>query len=172
VSRNSGVLVSVVALVVATMCVGTGAEANSWRPTSQLAALTYKVRYGDISLRVPEDWATYGTPPVVVLHAGRDHTDDGTITLEPFLSSGGTDAPAMSRYYHGPWKATRSAFGLRVEIGVTVSTVALGHGSVLFTEWARIPAYNIGVGLSGPGRTVEQALALTRAVLMTARSPA
>lgn len=166
---HNRVVASLVVLVAALMPVCTAADASSRGPTSQLPALTQQLRYGGISLWVPTDWTTYGAAPVVVLHARLDDSDTGTITLEPFSSTRGPDAAALSRYYHGPWKASRSTFGLLLKIGTTVTTLTLGHGTFLFTEYVRIPAYNIGVGLSGPGRSANQALALTRAVLLTAR---
>jgi hypothetical protein len=144
---------AVLVAVITPVCT-TARPANDQAP-GQLPGLTKQVRYGDIDLLVPGDWVALG----------------GTMTVEPFSSPRGRDAPAMSRYYHGSWKTARSAPGLLLEIGTTVSVLDLGHGAVLFTEWVRVPAYNVGLGLSGPGRTESQGLALARAVLLTARAP-
>jgi hypothetical protein len=166
---RSGVIASVcVAVLVAAMTsVGLPEHATSRRSTSQLAALTKPVRYGSISLLVPKDWATYGTPPVVVFHAGADHTDDGTITLEPFLSTRGPDTPAMSRYHHGPWKTSRSTFGFAVEDWNDREQPRPGARYRPVHRVGEDPRLQHRPGLSGPGHAADLALVLTRAVLMT-----
>jgi hypothetical protein len=75
----------------------------------------------------------------------------------------------MSHYYDGPWRNSRSRYGLALKVGTKVSTYRMGKGAVLFTEYVWVPSLNVGLGLSGPGGAVAQALAVCEAILSTAR---
>jgi hypothetical protein len=126
-----------------------------------------------ITFTVPSNWTEFrGTGMLVIepLAVGGAKTPTA-ITLEAFKGST-SKSPALDHYYNGPWTAVRSHYGLILRVGTKISVLHEGQQRLLATEYVEIVTANLGVGISGSGTTVDDALAPGRSVLFTARRDA